>query len=602
MSAAKLWLVAASALSLAAFYLVGFAFFDGFTLDLGSLVVLTPRYLNFVPMWVLFGGLSSVFLTLALARRAASRDQVDALDRLMARLADMPGRYFVVGSCAVAMVVPLILRTCVLRGAPLTDDEGAYRFAADLLASGRLWAASPPLKLFFDQNFFINDGRLYPAYFLGWPVLLCAGIWLHVPAIVNPLLSALTVPPLAKLLTRLAGPNWVRPGVLLFLSSPFIQVTAATWLSQTACLMALTWSLWFYFRTTDDDASWRQHSAFAFFAALAFCIRPQATVPLGLPLIVSWSVGVLRKTGASRARALVAFLVPATIMAALFLGALRAQNGSAWITGYSRYGHYLIENDFRFTTFRLQDLTTIPGLDFPEISMVVIRTVSGVLRLNSDLFGWPCSLVLLAVARSAVRGESRILWWMLAINMVALTFQHDWGVDTFGPVHALEMALPIVLLTVVGARNLGHRLAAATLKPAARDQGTDHARIGLCLVVSSIVVACLGFTPVRLRAVHQIAEHVNVAWQAPERAGLHHAVIFAPFPVAPPCGGTPSHFVFFRPPNDPDLRNDVLWVNTLDDARNRQLVNSMSGRAGYVLRWTPDCEVSLQPVAAAGGT
>ena len=130
----------------------------------------------------------------------------------------------------------------------------------------------------------------------------------------------------------------------------------------------------------------------------------------------------------------------------------------------------------------------------------------------------------------------------------------------------------------------------------------DHAPIGLCLVVSSIVVSCLGFAPVRLRGVHQIAEHVNVAWQAPDRAGLHHAVVFAPFPMAPPCGGTPSHFVLFRPPNDPDLRNDVLWVNTLDDAENRRLVDNMTGRAGYILRWTPDCKVSLLPVATEGGT
>ena len=143
MSVAKLGLLAASAISLAAFYLVGFALFDAFTLDLGSLVVLTPRYLTFVQMWLLFGGLSSVFLTLALARHRDSRDR---LDRLMARLTDVPGRYFVASSCVVAMVVPLILRTCVLRGAPLSDDEGVYRFGADLLASGRLWAASPPLS------------------------------------------------------------------------------------------------------------------------------------------------------------------------------------------------------------------------------------------------------------------------------------------------------------------------------------------------------------------------------------------------------------------------------------------------------------------------
>jgi hypothetical protein len=90
---------------------------------------------------------------------------------------------------------------------------------------------------------------------------------------------------------------------------------------------------------------------------------------------------------------------------------------------------------------------------------------------------------------------------------------------------------------------------------------------------------------------------VNIALRAPEKAGLHRAVIFAPLPFAPRCGVVPAHFVFFRPVNDPDLRNDILWVNHLSIEEDRRLVESLTGRTGYVMRWTPKCDVTLLPLA-----
>src|SRR5262245_32136900 len=165
----------------------------------------------------------------------------------------MPSRLFLVWTSPAPFAIPLVLRLRILHNAPLTDDESAYRFAAELLASGRLWVPSPPLKLFFDQNFIINDGRMYAVYFLGWPALLVPGVWVGMPGLVNPLLSALTVLPLYRALHHFVGTAWARGGVLLFLASPFIQIAAATGLAHTACLMALTWSLWMYVRTIRDD-------------------------------------------------------------------------------------------------------------------------------------------------------------------------------------------------------------------------------------------------------------------------------------------------------------------------------------------------------------
>jgi hypothetical protein len=62
----------------------------------------------------------------------------------------------------------------------------------------------------------------------------------------------------------------------------------------------------------------------------------------------------------------------------------------------------------------------------------------------------------------------------------------------------------------------------------------------------------------------------------------------------------PYHFVLFRPVNDPDLKNDILWVNHVDMASDAQFMQTMPGRSGYVLDWTQDCNVSLRPLASFG--
>ena len=74
-------------------------------------------------------------------------------------------------------------------------------------------------------------------------------------------------------------------------------------------------------------------------------------------------------------------------------------------------------------------------------------------------------------------------------------------------------------------------------------------------------------------------------------------MIFAPWPFAPRCRGGPAHFVFFRPVNDPDLRNDILWVNHLNLEDDRRLIETLGDRTGYVLQWTPKCDVTLLPLA-----
>jgi len=576
--------------ALGAFFVAGAVFLDGFALDLGSLNFPRPRYLTFVGLWAMFGGAATVLIALGLSQRSSLPAPFRTATAYWLGVSD---RKFLVWTCLAAVVIPLLLREYVLERAPLADDESLYRFAAQLLASGRLWVTSPPLKLFFDQNMMINDGRLYPLYFLGWPALLAIGVWVNAPGIVNPILSALTVPPLLRNLQHFVGYDWARAGILLFLAAPFLQIAAATQLSHTSCLMALTWALFYYLRTRDPSASPAQHVGLGFALAFAFCIRPQSIMAIGLPVAIAWSVGIARQPSPRRWRAAIAFLIPVALIAALFLASLWAQNGSPWRSGYTRYAQYIVENGFRFSTFSEKDLSRFALVDFALVWIALVHEAFGVVRLSADLFGWPLPFMPVLVALSGLTRLTCLLWGMVGSFLLMMILQRDWGIDTFGPVHAFELSLPILILTLVGLKNIGAWL---ERRATAEHRLLPPPLFAPSLLVALIATSWVGFAPVRLTAVHQIAAHINMALQAPERAGLHRAVVFAPFPFAEPCNGTPDHFVLFHPANDPDLRNDVLWVNHVSLEDDRRLVDRLPDRTGYVLTWSVRCDVALRPL------
>ena len=64
------------------------------------------------------------------------------------------------------------------------------------------------------------------------------------------------------------------------------------------------------------------------------------------------------------------------------------------------------------------------------------------------------------------------------------------------------------------------------------------------------------------------------------------------------CFSKPTHnYVYFRPNNDPDLKNDVLWVNNLSLEENRGFMRHFPGRKGYVLLRGKDCRVVFIPLS-----
>ncbi|RKH11127.1 hypothetical protein D7V97_12020 [Corallococcus sp. CA053C] len=577
-------LLALAALLVLAHAAVWQAYFQGFRLDLGSLDLPTRRYLLLAGLMAFLGLPVVVCCSLAGGRVLRAGRLAD----WRAAWREYPDRRTVLGLGVLGVLIPLAIQSMLLGHAPLTDDEASYRFAAQLLASFRLWVPSPPMKLFFDANFLVNDGRMYSQYFLGWPFLLAFGVKAGVPWLINPLLAGATTVAVFLVAREWFGSAWARVAGLLFLASPLVMTGAATQMSHTTVLFALAWMLYGLQRARAGAGAWASALVACCFC-LAFWTRPATAVGLGAPLLVLWALGLRgreRRAGAAHGAAFAAVALP---LAALFLVCNQAQTGSPWMTGYHAALRHARDNGYRFFSFAPE---SVGGEGFwyffvdRSPLLVIGRAVMALFRLNVDGFGWPLGLMLACLARGA-----HARW--LAASLVGLWVVHiplaDAGIDTFGPVHYSEAMLPLVLLTTDGLRTAwrwGWALSRPGLVPGA--------------VVGLFVACATMYLPPRWVTLYRLAQDIREPGEVVSREAPARAVIFTGTPFAPACQGAPArHFVLLRPNNSPDLGDDVLWVNHVNLARDREFARRFD-RPGFLLAVSrKECQLKLIPLDEA---
>ncbi|MCP3164447.1 ArnT family glycosyltransferase [Myxococcus qinghaiensis] len=560
--------------------------FSGFILNLGSINMPTHRWLAMAALIAFLGLPMAAFVAVAGVRSVSN----ERLASWRAAWRDYPDRRSLLLAGVLGTLVPLAIQASVLRYGPVTDDEASYRFAAELLASFRLWVPSPPMKLFFDNGFILNDGKMYSQYFLGWPFLLAFGVKLGVPWLVNPLLSGATAVGMFLLARGWWGSGWGRVAVVLYLVSPLTMIGAATLMSHTAAIFALTWLLYCVERLTKDEAGPGTSALVALLFCLSFWTRPAVGLGLGAPLLVYWALRAWRRPVAARWKHGLAFVVAAAPLGVLFLLANQEMNGSPWQTGYhaiARYGH---DNGYRFVSFGPNQVRSGDFLFFftdRSVVLAVGRLVLALFRLSLDSFGWPLGFVFVFLARGA---PAR---WLMAAAVgfcVAHLPVADPGVDTFGPVHYSELMLPLVLLSTGGLRTLwqwAQRWEAAAFVPA--------------LVVGLLCVCATMYLPPRIITLRSLSADIMRPRDAVDREVPDDSVVFVPPGFAAPCTSAPAnHFVFFRKNNSPDLDDPVLWVNHVSVDRDKQFMRTVyPQRTGFLMSVGRDCVPRIVPLEKA---
>lgn len=591
----KGWLAAGVGLAaLGVHYGVVLTFAPALRLSLGSVLFFPLPTLAIVASWALCGTLAAAAFGVWLAAGEAAGGRWPAIERVGRRGSD---RSWIVAATVLAFAAAVAVRYGVLHGAAVTDDETSYLFAARLLAAGKLSVPSPPHKLFFDHGFFINDGRLYSIYFLGWPALMVPGIWLGVPGLMNAVYFAASVPPLFLSARILWGSAWARLALLLWVSSPFLIALAATGLSHASCLAALAWALWLFLQTRSGRRRAALHALLAAALSVAFFVRPLTGLGLGAPLAILWARDRWRER-AGRAPALAAFALVGLAFAAAFLGIQARQTGSAWKTGYQRAVEYHEENGYRFSSFSPGYFTRHVVIESERPLRSLMNSIAGWERLLLDLGGWPFWLLLGLLLSLLARGTG-LLWGVFAGGATSVVLLKDPGIDSFGPVHYAELSLPVILLFVAGVRE-----AAARLGERERSRFWSRERLRalpVAISLAGVLTAWAGWVPVRWATLSQIGANTLLPERAVARAGVGRAVVFASYPwIWPPCVSEPAyHFRYLRPVSDPGLTDPLLWVNHVTLEEDRAFMAHYPDREGFAIAWAPDCTVRVIPLREA---
>jgi hypothetical protein len=565
-------------LAISFFYAIGFEYTNGHLLAFGQTRLVSAQTGLILAIWLVFASVVT-FLAAGVARLCIQRwrARIPVID-------DATVPKLVALAALLAFIIPCLLRFLVLRNVPITDDETTYLFASRLLAKGDLTGVSPPFKLFYDRYFFINDGHWYTQYFLGWPFLMLPGTLLGAAELMNPLYSALTVPPLFWTLDRLVGSRWALLGLLTFLISPMLQLAAATMLSHTSCAMLLMWGVWWSIRSRDPETPWRYGAAMALAFCGAFFIRPLTALGFAAWPVLAWAGHCLR---ARRWQGVSAFALVAMVMGFLFLAINLAQNGSPFRVAYNAAYDYAASNGFRFSLWTQPRARAVTNLDFQSFPLVI--TAVALFRLAVAGLGWPLTAILMLAG--ALHEKARLFVCIGIATCAACMFTSDAGIDALiGPTHYHELGLVVVVLTVLAFHWLAER--------EARFMSSDGT-LTASLFFGCVVTGLLLYVPMQLRSLAVFTAPMADTLTVPRKPN-EKVVVFTAQPFLDRCTlPVGQHLAFWPPANDPALQNDVLWLNHLSLDLDRKLMSAAyPDRTGYIQAWTMPCQRQLIPLTA----
>ena len=217
-------------------------------------------------------------------------DEVRSLERVLEQRGTLPSAAAIVAVAAI--IVTALIASQLLQRIPHVQDSVADLFQAKTFALGRLWVPDPHLHSFFNEEFIpVQAGKWFSKYPPGWPLLLSIGVLLHVPWLVDPVLSGVMI-----LLIFLIGREVYSAQVgllaaLLTLSSPFFLFLGGSFMPHTSTdvyLLSATYLfIRWYQRSRDQSLDRRTETvsllAAGFLLGMAFITRETDAIAYALP-------------------------------------------------------------------------------------------------------------------------------------------------------------------------------------------------------------------------------------------------------------------------------------------------------------------------------
>ncbi len=334
----------------------------------------------------------------------------------------------------VAVVAYAVVAQRVLSARPLLIDEIIQLWQAQVLAGGHLWLPVPTHPEFTSAMHLVDTGRrLYGQFPIGGPFFLALGVVLHAAWLVGPVMAAIGVFLLGRLLRRVEPqPGVALAALLLYAFAPFTMFLSGSMMNHVT---TLTWLLAAALATVIATGDERPRPGAAAWAGIALgiaaTIRPLDAAAFALPT-AAWLLWRLRR-GRAQLAPLLASGVGIAVPIALLLLVNALWTGSAFRFGYIELWGHTHALGFHEAPWGPPH-TPARGLELINLYL---------LRLQTYLFETPAPALLFATA--ALFLERRItpfMRWALAGSGLLLLVYFAYWHDGFylGPRFVLPLA------------------------------------------------------------------------------------------------------------------------------------------------------------------
>jgi hypothetical protein len=358
-----------------------------------------------------------------------------------------PGRRTLVGAIWAGLMIFLAacgyVATALFDRAPHILDAVAYTFQAKMLASGMVTAPPPPLKDAFPVPFStVHDGRWIIQYPPGTALVLALGMLVHLPWLVEPLMTAGAIALIVLAANRQYGAGTALIVLALLVSSPFVLLVAGSFMSHAPALLFASVALYAVTRYAErPSVGWAVLVAAGL--GLGFLTREIVSVLYGLTVVPA---GLATGSQLRGRRIVLDFLVMAAI-GGTAVGLYLAYNAAVTddpfllprlvVDGRDRFG-------FGIGVGFYNEHTVAAGLVNIEEQLV---------SLGFLLAGWPFGFSLALVLLPFLTW--RLKWWDVPYGALVLLYVLTYGAYyyhgiVFGPRYLFEAVPALAILTARG--------------------------------------------------------------------------------------------------------------------------------------------------------
>jgi len=393
-------------------------------------------------------------------------------------------RPFLIITLAASIIFAITINTVVFQDFKITPDENNYLDMAKIFTQGKLYGKTPPLPEFFEEPYLVHkDGRFFPIFQPGWPLLLAPAVLLGIQRLVPPLIGALSLLIVFLIGKNMAGRGVARGAVLIMLFSPFYIFHTATYFTHLAELMLVSLFALLFIQARGQQSDARYLFAGLCMAAIMLTRYFDLFFAFPFGLLLLWDI-YRRKPGAWKNTVL--FTMPVFLAGILALGYQWICMGEPFLAPFKLY---LAQARYIYLVSEFTDPVRLYGfsVDYP-VSAALVKTVKNLFKLNYWVFPFSLFFLLPILIRPG-KWETVFLLGFLFLVLAYLPYVATGG-WSYGP----RYYLPVLgCLSLLLARGIGTCFSSVRQKWG--EQRLFHLLafwLCLCLVMNICVVIIKG--------------------------------------------------------------------------------------------------------------